>query len=137
MSFEIAEQWLNSLAETANTKKLDEHMSLISRKIRLYGVPGFETIGFDDWHRQCGYEFENNILKSVQYEGLQLLEETNKAIRFRTFETVEGTDGIANAHGVEILLEHENDGYWRMVMQRIMSDEETAKTGVLPQYLQE
>ena len=110
MSQQIAQQWLDEVAKTANKKDLSAHMGLISKKIRLYGVPGYETIGYDDWHRQCKHEFENNILKSVQYEGLQMLKEAGTSMIFRTFETVEGTDGMANAHGVEILLEQEEDG---------------------------
>lgn len=136
MPNEIAEQWLKKVVDTANKKDLESHMALISKRISLHGVPGFETIGFDDWYRQCQHEFENNILKSVQYEGFKLVTETGKALMFKTFETVEGTDGIANAHGVEILLELEEDGQWRMVQQRIMPDEETLHDQLLPQYLQ-
>lgn len=137
MSKEIAETWLKEFVDTANAKNLSDHMALISRRISLHGVPGFETIAYDDWYRQCEHEFENNLLKSVQYEGFKLVTETSKAIMFKTFETVEGTDGIANAHGVEILLEQEDDGQWRMVKQRIMPDDETIREQLLPQYLQQ
>ena len=137
MSKEIAEQWLIKLADTANAKDLAAHMALISKRISLRGVPGFETIGYADWHRQCGHEFENNILKGVKYEGFKLVTETAKAVMFKTFETVEGTDGMVNAHGVEILLEQEDDGQWRMVEQRIMSDQDTIDEQLLPQYLQQ
>lgn len=136
MSQRLAEQWLKDLARTANEKELESHMALISKNIRLYGVPGYEAIGYADWNRQCGHEFENNILKSVQYEGMYLLDESNSSIRFRTFETVEGTDGMVNAHGIEILLELESDGQWRMTQQRVMSDDETRNEGLLPDYLQ-
>jgi len=137
MSQQIVQRWLSEVVRTANEKDLSAHMNLISKKISLHGVPGFETIGYEDWHRQCKHEFENNILKSVQYEGLMMMTETNEALRFKTFETVEGTDGVANAHGVEILLELEEDGEWRMVYQRIMPDDETIDTGLLPQNLQQ
>ena len=132
MSQQIAEQWLKDLADTANAKDLDNHMALISKRISLQGVPGFESIGFDDWYRECKHEFENNILKSVQYEGFKLMKATDTAVMFKTFETVEGTDGIVNAHGVEILLEKEQDGTWRMLQQRIMPDDETMHYKLLP-----
>ena len=137
MSEAIARQWLQKVEQTANAKAFSEHMDLISKRISLHGVPGFENIGYDDWYRQCQYEFENNILKSVHYEGFKPVTETKTAIMFKTFEIVEGTDGIANAHGVEILLEQEADGQWRMVQQRIMPDDETAHAQLLPQYLQQ
>lgn len=132
MSKEIAEQWLKELADTANAKDFAGHMALISKRISLHGVPGFETIGFDDWFNQCQHEFENNILKSVHYVGFKLVTVTEKAVMFKTFETVEGTDGMVNAQGVEILLEEEDDGKWRMVQQRILPDDETAHDKLIP-----
>jgi len=132
MSQAIAEQWLKELAETANAKDFNAHMALISRRVSLQGVPGFENIDYDDWYNECKYEFENNILKSVQYEGFKMMKAMDKAVMFKTFETVEGSDGIANAHGVEILLEMEDDGKWRMVQQRIMPDDETMHYNLLP-----
>ena len=132
MSIQIAEQWLKDVADTANAKEFTAHMALISKRISLHGVPGFETIGYDDWARQCQHEFENDILKSVQYEGFKLVAATEKAVMFKTFETVEGTDGIVNAQGVEILLEQEDDGVWRMAQQRILPDDETAHDKLLP-----
>ncbi len=133
MSREIAQQWLNDLADTANAKDFAAHMALISRRISLHGVPGFETIGFDDWSRQCQYEFENNILKSVHYAGFKLVAATDKAVMFKTFETVSATDGAVNAQGVEIMLEKEPDGQWRMVQQRILPNDEAAHDQLLPQ----
>lgn len=132
MSKEAAEHWLKELADTANAKNFVGHMALISTRISLHGVPGFETIGYDDWFKQCQHEFENDILKSVHYAGFKLVAATDSGVMFKTFETVEGTDGIVNAQGVEILLEKEDDGKWRMVQQRILPDDETAHDQLLP-----
>ena len=133
MSKEIAEHWLKEIADTANAKDFTGHMGLISRRISLHGVPGFETIGYDDWARQCQHEFENNILKSVRYDGFKLVAATDNGVMFKTFETVEANDGTVNAQGVEILLEKEADGKWRMVQQRILPADETAHDQLLPQ----
>jgi len=133
MSKEIAEQWLNELANTANSKDLSAHMALISPRISLHGVPGFETIGFDDWFRQCQHEFENNILKNVHYAGFKLVAGTDERVMFKTFETVEANDGTVNAQGVEILLEKEADGIWRMVQQRVLPDDESVHDKLLVQ----
>ena len=47
MSEEIAQQWLDKLAASANALDLDTHMNLISKKVNLMGVPGFESIGYE------------------------------------------------------------------------------------------
>ena len=107
-------------------------MDLISKHISLHGVPGYETLGYEDWFRQCKHEFENNILKSVQYEGFNLVEVTEQAEKFKAFETVTGTDGTVNAQGIEILLEQEDDGKWRMAQKRILPAEESAHDKLLP-----
>lgn len=80
-------------------------MDLISKRVNLVGVPEFDNIGYEAWEAQCKHEFENSILKSVSYAGFKLIAATATRIMFKTFETVEGSDGTINAHGVEMLLE--------------------------------
>ena len=132
MSQSIAEQWLLDIAHTANAKDFTAHMELISRRVNLQGVPGFETIGYEDWARQCQYEFENNILKSVRYDGFKLVADTSERIMFKTFETVEAMDGTINAQGVEMLLEKEDDGKWRLVQERVLPSDEAAHDNLIP-----
>ncbi len=133
MTQSIAEQWLLDAVRTANAKDFTAHMDLISRRISLHGVPGFETLGYEDWARQCQYEFENNLLKSVHYDGFKLVADTPERIMFKTFETVEATDGTVNAQGVEMLLEKEADGKWRLVQERILPPDETAHDNLAPE----
>ena len=132
MSEKIVQQWLKDAARSANEKNLDAHMALISKHASLVGIPGFEHMDYEDWQNQCKYEFENNLLKSICYEGLKLITVTNTRIMFKTFETVEGTDGTINAQGIEVLLEKEEDEQWRLVQERVLPDEESRHDGLLP-----
>jgi hypothetical protein len=132
MSQTIAEQWLLDAVRTANSKDHAAHMDLISKHISLQGVPGFESIGYADWSRQTLHEFENNLLKSVRYDGFKLVAETATRIMFKTFETVEATDGTVNAQGVEMLLDKEEDGKWRLVQERILPPDESAHDLLVP-----
>lgn len=132
MSQIIAEQWLLDAVRTANAKDHDAHMDLISKQISLQGVPGFESIGYDDWSRQCQHEFENNLLKSVRYDGFKLVAETATRVMFKTYETVEATDGTVNAQGVEMLLVKEDDGKWRLAQERILPPDESAHDKLVP-----
>lgn len=122
----IAKQWLKASAETANAHDYDAHMNLISKNVSLSGVPGFDEIRYDDWAAQCKHEFENKLLKRVTYDGLKMVIDSPKQIMFRTFETVEGSDGTVNAQGIEMLIETEEDGQWRLVQERVLAPEETA-----------
>lgn len=132
MSKDIAQEWLAEAARTANVKDHRAHMDLISKRVSLHGVPGYETIGYGDWSGQCRHEFENNLLKHVQYDGLKLVASTTDRVMFKTYETVEGTDGTVNAQGVEILLEQEDDGKWRLLQERILPSDEAAHDQLLP-----
>jgi len=132
MSQTIAEQWLLDAVRTANAKDHTAHMDLISKRISLQGVPGFESIGYEDWSRQTQHEFENNLLKSVRYDGFKLVAETDTRIMFKTFETVVATDGTVNAQGVEMLLDKEEDGKWRLVQERILPPDESAHDQLVP-----
>lgn len=115
---------LEALALTANAGAYDSHMNLISKEVSVFGFPGFEVIGYDDWARQCKYEFDEGLLARVIYEGLHLVTVTADNVLFKTIETVEGTDGKINRHGVEILIRKEVDGKWRVFQERILAEEE-------------
>jgi len=131
MSETIAQQWLQNATNTAADKNHIAHMNLISKKVSLQGVPGYENIGYEDWAAQTRHEFENNILKSVSYRGFKLLKASNTHIMFKTFETVQANDGTSNAQGIEILLEKEDDGQWRLVQERILPADEAMHDGLV------
>lgn len=132
MSVDIAKNWLANVAETASDRNYDEHMNLISQRVSLQGVPGFSNIDYDAWAAQCKHEFENNVIKSIRYDGFKLIAETEQRIMFKTFETVYGTDGSMNAQGVEMIIEKENDNEWRLVQERVLPDDETAHDNLIP-----
>ena len=118
------EEFLNQMAETANALNLNEHMNLISKDVSVYGVPGFEVIGYDDWFNQCKHEFENKLLKKVSYQGMNVLAQTSDRMMFKSIETVEGTDGEINTSGIEFIIQLEEDGLWRVNQERVLPEDE-------------
>ena len=119
-----AQEFLNQMALTANALDLNDHMNLISKDVSVYGVPGFEVIGYDDWFNQCKHEFENKLLKQVSYQGLNILAQTSDRIMFKSIETVEGSDGETNISGIEFIIQIEDDGQWRVNQERVLPDDE-------------
>ncbi len=124
MESKNAKDMLERLALTANAGDYAAHMDLISQQVSVFGVPGFEVIGYDDWARQCKHEFAAGLLKQVSYAGLRVVTLAPGNVLFKTTETVEGTDGTVNRQGVEILIRKEDDGKWRIVQERILADDE-------------
>ncbi len=122
---QIAKDWLNNIIKTVADKDLDAHLDLISRKVNLTGIPGFDNIGYDDWANQCKHEFENNLIKQISYTGFKLRVNTNNRIMFKTYETVEATDNTVSAQGIEVVIEKEPDGKWRVIQERILPEDES------------
>jgi len=131
MSEVIAQQWLEQSTTTANNKQFDAHMDLISKKVSLTGLEGFENIDYDAWARVCEKEFATGVLQSVRYNGLKMLSSSETQVRFKTYEVVEATDATINANGIEVLLELEADGKWRLLQERIMSSDEAREDGLV------
>lgn len=119
-----AKQFLDQMAATANALDLESHMNLISKDVSVFGVPGFDVIGYDDWFNQCKHEFGNNLLKRVSYKGLNVLAETPDRVMFKSVETVEANDGTVNTNGIEFIIQKEADGVWRVSQERVLPEHE-------------
>lgn len=124
---QVAEQWLNQSADTAAQKNLEAHMGMISKRISVLGVPGFDNIDYDTWYTQCRHQFENAMIKSIAYKGFNLVSRTESQVVFTVFERVVGTDGSLNEQVVEMSLEKEGDGAWRLVQERVLIENDTMR----------
>lgn len=121
---QLAQRLLAALVQTAKARDVAAHMGLISPAVNVFGVPGFEVIGYEDWARQCQHEFEQGLLAEVRYEGMRVVSATAHNILFKTVEIVRGSDGTTQRHGVEILIRKEADDVWRIAQERILPEEE-------------
>jgi hypothetical protein len=117
---QIAEQWLAESKASSDKKDLQAHMGMISKRVSLEGVPGFETINYETWFSQCRYQFENAMIKSLDYKGINLVSAEEGQIIFTVYERVIGTDGTLNEQVVEMSLEIEDDDAWRLVKERVL-----------------
>jgi ketosteroid isomerase-like protein len=131
MSVQIVEKLLQEMARSANEKDYAAHMELISQEVSVFGIPGFDVIGYDDWARQCRHEFDNNILKSVSYGPMKVVANAPGRVMFKTLETVEANDGTRNSNGVEIIIQKEDDGKWRVLQERILPEDEATHDGIV------
>lgn len=132
MSETVIQHWLDEISRTVALHDHAAHMQLISQDVTLLGVPGFDNIGFDDWSKQCQYEFSHALIKRVDYGKIRVRAATDSRIMFMTYETVTASDGSVNAQGIECLLEKESDGRWRLVQERILSPDESRQYNLEP-----
>ncbi|VAW55116.1 hypothetical protein MNBD_GAMMA05-263 [hydrothermal vent metagenome] len=116
------QEFLNKMAETANTFNFEAHMDLISKEVNVFGFPDFDVIKYDDWYNQCKKEFEDRVLKRVTYQGLYVVAENEEHAMFQSVETVESTDGRMNISVIEFTIKKEGDGQWRVVKEQIMEN---------------
>lgn len=124
---EIAEQWLTAAAESAGQKNLQEHMGMISKRVSVLGVPGFDNIDYDIWFKQCKHQFEMAMIKSIAYKGFNLISSTETQILFTVLERVVGSDGTLNEQLVEMSLAKEDDGVWRLVQERVLLENDALR----------
>ena len=69
MSEQIATQWLQVRASTAINSQLQEHLNLISKDVKLYGVPGHDMLNYAAWAAQCEHEFSQKVLIDISYRN--------------------------------------------------------------------
>ena len=124
---QVAEQWLTHAIETAEQKDLEKHMGMISKRVSVQGVPGFDNIDYDTWYTQCRHQFENAMIKSIAYKGFNLISATETQINFTVYETVVGSDGTLNEQIVEKSLEKEDDNVWRLVQERVLIENDAMR----------
>jgi len=124
---QIAEQWLTRAVESAGQKDLEGHMGMISKRVSLQGVPGFDNIDYDKWYEQCRHQFENAMIKSIAYKGFNLISATETQIMFTVLEMVVGADGTLNEQIVEMSLEKEEDDVWRLVQERVLIENDAMR----------
>ena len=59
----IAEHWLEELAFTAATGNLHAHMALVSRQVKVLGLPGNKLVDYQGWKRRRHNEFSKRLLQ--------------------------------------------------------------------------
>ncbi len=115
------------MAKSASQHDFEKYMSLISKEVGVFGVPGFESISYDDWFRQCENEFNEKLVNAVSYENIDIINSTESVIMFKTIEHIEAKDKTKNATNVVIAITREDDGKWRVTQERILPTDALAQ----------
>ena len=52
MSEQLVNDWLESFSSSALDYDLKSHMAHIAQDVAVFGVPGFDSLDYDDWYRR-------------------------------------------------------------------------------------
>jgi len=127
----IIKQWMNACSQTIRDYDHAGHMNLISKDVQVFGVPGFEVIGYQDWYAQSKHEFKQRLILDAKYEGIKLRQENESQVMFVTMESITASDKSVNTQGLEVILAKEADGFWRVTQERLLSTEEAKHFGIV------
>jgi len=128
MSDSVVNTWLRQFVATALAGDLQGHMAMISDEVVVFGVPGFDTVGYNDWYRQCEHEFPQRLIKGLEYTRTKVRSSGEDRIMFRSLETTRTADGGSLAQGVEMLLERKGSD-WKLKQLRILPEDEARHVG--------
>lgn len=115
------QDWLSELTKTVELRNIHAHMRMVSKTVRVYGVPGIETLAYIDWRKRRQTEFEKNLLKELSYDFIRMKSITQKRLHFIATETMSGMSGNSFEINKDIIIEKEYDGVWRIVEEKINS----------------
>lgn len=112
-------QWLDNMSQSVATQDLEKHMSLVSPHVRVYGVPGHETIDYDGWRQRRKNEFEHDLLARLSYKVVRIKTQALRRVAFEVEETLSARNGKAVVLNKDIMLELEPDEQWRVVEEKV------------------
>ena len=127
---QIAQHWMDSCCQTIKNYDHNAHMNLISKDVKVFGVPGYEVISYADWYTQCEYEFSEKLIDQTSYQGLKIRHSDEQQVKFLTNETIHTTDGTVDSHPIEVVLAKEDDDQWRVIEERLLSRDEAEQMGI-------
>ncbi len=121
MALHIAEDWLKAISNSVKNQDINDHMRLISKHVHVYGIPGIDTLNYQQWLYRRHNEFLRNRLFSLQYKIIRIKNDQQRRLGFEVEEQMMATEGKVYIIHKDILLEREEDDNWRVVEEKIHS----------------
>ena len=129
MSDRIVNDWLERFVGSALAYDLGSHMAMISPEVLVFGVPGFDSLDYDDWYRQCECEFPQGLVTGLRYDNVRIRTSSDEDILFKSLETTQTSRGGCVEQAVEILLHNDGDT-WRLKQMRLLEEDEARHDGL-------
>ncbi len=118
----IVHAWLKQLTKTAVENDLPAHMQLVSRQVKVIGIPKVGYIDYEGWRSRRFNEFNGKLLHSIKYRLHKIINTRDDQIVFRVRETIKATNGNLIISDKDVILQKEKDGCWRVRYERYDHD---------------
>ncbi len=110
--------WLDELSKTVAEHDLPAHMQLVSRQVKVAGIPNAGTIDYEGWRLRRFNEFNGKLLEKLGYQFRAIVKSKDDQIIFNVQETMEARNGHSIVADKDVLLQKEKDGRWRVRYER-------------------
>jgi hypothetical protein len=94
-------------------------MALVSREVKVRGVPGHDTIDYRGWKERRRNEFSNRLLRSLTYRLHDIIAQEEGSLLFTVVETMRSHQGQTITVDKAIKIRREEDGIWRVILEWI------------------
>lgn len=114
----IIRGWLDDISFSAATWNLDAHMGLVSRRVKVTGIPNTRHIDYNGWKLRRKNEFDKKLLHSLTYRLHNVLKDEEDRIIFNVEETMKPHKGQSIVSDKDVILRMEEDGVWRVQFEK-------------------
>ena len=128
---DIVNGWAMASCETLERRDVEAHMDLISKDVKVYGLANHEFVDYNFWHNQVKEQFNQEQVKSVRYYLHAVRADSDTLILFTAIEYLTDKDGIEHESPLEVALAKEEDGVWRVIQQKVLTQDEAQTAGLV------
>jgi len=126
----IVRHWMMQVSQAIATHDHKAHMNLISKNVKVYGVPGTDLIEYKDWSTQCEKEFKKRLVEQMRYTNLSVVMMTDKQILFYVNEVIYASSGAIYDQSVKAVIALEKR-QWRITQLQVLNKREARQCGLL------
>jgi len=128
---EIVDGWAIASCETLERRDIEAHMNLISKDVKVYGLANHEYVDYNFWHNQVDEQFSQGLVKSVRYYLHAVRADSDSLILFTAIEYLTDKDGSEHESPLEVALAREEDGVWRVIQEKVLTNDEAQAAGLV------
>ncbi len=117
--FGIVRELLDELAFTVAVRDLPAHTQCVSRRLRVFGVPGVEAMDYAGWYTRRSNELKKPLLYSLAYRDLAITGADEQEITCSVREVLKSMQGAVMVLDKDMVIAREEDGQWRVLSEHI------------------
>ncbi len=127
---DVVSGWAMASCETLGRRDVEAHMDLISKEVKVFGLANHEFVDYNFWRNQIEEQFSQGLVKSVRYYLHSVRADSDSLILFTAIEYLTDKDGMEHESPIEVGIAKEEDGVWRVIHQKVLTNDEAQTAGL-------